>query len=109
MYRRFLIFSTLGSLALCLLAVVVYNLTPIHDRLAWRVDTFRVQISRFLNPPEEVIFVPQEQVDAIVAATLTAMAPSASQTPTLPAAPRRARRAGDAAPGRARLPRMTGR
>jgi tetratricopeptide (TPR) repeat protein len=39
----------------------------------------RVAIKRYLNPPEEVVFVPQEQVDAIVSATLTAQAP----TPTL--------------------------
>jgi tetratricopeptide (TPR) repeat protein len=41
-----------------------------------------VQINRALNPPEEVIFVPQEQVDAIVDATLTAMAPTAGVTST---------------------------
>ena len=81
MYRRYLLFSLLGIITLCLLAVVAYNLPPIHDRLAWRVDNVRVQISRFLNPPEEVVFVPQEQVDAIVNATLTALAPTA----TLPA------------------------
>jgi tetratricopeptide (TPR) repeat protein len=81
MYRRYLIFSLLGVLALCLLTVVAYNLPPIHDRLAWRVDNLRVQISRFLNPPEEVVFVPQEQVDAIVNATMTALASTATSTP----------------------------
>src|SRR5688572_33376649 len=81
MYRRYLIFSILGVVGLCLLAVLAYNLPPIHDRLAWRVDNLRVQINRALNPPEEVVFVPQEQVDAIVAATLTAMAPTSTATP----------------------------
>ncbi len=81
MHRRYLIFSISGIVALCLLAVLAYNLPPIHDRLAWRVDNLRVQINRFLNPPEEVVFVPQEQVDAIVAATLTAMAPTSTATP----------------------------
>jgi hypothetical protein len=69
---------------LCLLSVIIYNLPPVHDRLAWRVDTLRVQVKRFFNPPEQVVFVPQEQVDAIVQGTLTAMALSSS--PTLPAA-----------------------
>src|SRR5512139_2586920 len=68
----------------CLLSVLFYNLPPVHDRLAWRVDNFRVQVKRYFNPPEQVVFVPQEQVDAIVNATLTAMAPTFS--PTLPAA-----------------------
>jgi hypothetical protein len=62
---------------------LVYNLPPIHDRLAWRVDNLRVAIKRFLNPPEQVVFIPQEQVDAIVDATLTAMAPTPTQTSVL--------------------------
>jgi hypothetical protein len=82
MYRRYLIFAVLGMVGLCLLAAVAYNLPPIHDRLAWRVDNLRVQINRAINPPEEVVFVPQEQVDAIVNATLTAMAPTAGATST---------------------------
>ncbi len=65
---------------MCLLTALIYNLPPIHDRLAWRVDTLRVQVKRFFNPPEQVVFVPQEQVDAIVQATLTAMAPPPSAT-----------------------------
>jgi tetratricopeptide (TPR) repeat protein len=63
--------------------MTAYNLPPIHDRLAWRVDNLRVAIRRYINPPEEVVFVPQEQVDAIVNATLTAQA---AATPTLPPA-----------------------
>jgi hypothetical protein len=52
----------------------VYNLPPVHERLAWRVDNLRVAVRRYFNPPEEVVFVPQEQVQAIVDATLTSMA-----------------------------------
>jgi tetratricopeptide (TPR) repeat protein len=65
---------------LCLFSVLVYNLPPVHDRLAWRVDTLRVQVKRYFNPPEEVVFVPQEQVDAIVNATLTALVPTPAPT-----------------------------
>jgi len=68
-------------IALCLLAGVVYNLPPIHDRLAWRVDNLRVGLKRYFNPPEQAVFVPQEQVDAIVNATLTAMALTPTETP----------------------------
>jgi tetratricopeptide (TPR) repeat protein len=71
----------------CLLIFLVYNLPPVHDRLAWRVDNLIVQIRRTINPPEEVVFVPQEQVDAIVNATMTALAPTASATPALTETP----------------------
>jgi hypothetical protein len=44
------------------------------------VDNVRVAIKRFFNPPEEVVFTPQQQVDAlvdtIVQGTLTALAGS---------------------------------
>jgi tetratricopeptide (TPR) repeat protein len=80
MHRRYLIISISAFAALCLFAVVAYNLPPIHDRLAWRVDNLRAEIKRFFNPPEQVVFVPQEQVDAIVDATLTAMAPPSTAT-----------------------------
>jgi len=47
--------------------------------VAWRVDNLRVEVKRYFNPPEQVVFIPQEQVEAIVRATLTALA----LTPTL--------------------------
>jgi len=39
------------------------------------MDNLRVAIKRYFNPPEQVVFTPQEQVEAIVRATLTALAP----------------------------------
>ena len=44
------------------MAGLVYNLPPVHDRLAWRVDNLRVAIRRYFNPPEQVVFIPQDQV-----------------------------------------------
>ena len=69
---------------LILVGLLVYNIPFVHERLAWRVDNLRVRIQYMLNPPEEVVFVPEEAVDAIVNATLTALAPTATptQTPT---------------------------
>lgn len=92
MRRQPILFLTLGILGICLLAVIAYNLPPVHERLAWRVDNLRVQIRRSLKPPEQVVFVPQEQVDAIVKGTMTALAAQAlTQTPipaeTVTAAP----------------------
>lgn len=79
MPRKYIAISTSVIVVLCLLSAVIYQLPPVHDRLSRRVDNVRVQIRRFFNPPEEVIFVPQEQVDAIVHATLTAMAAGTPQ------------------------------
>jgi hypothetical protein len=72
---------------LCLLAVVFYNIPFIHERLAWRVDKWRTQIVYAINPPQEVEFVPQEQVALIVQATMTALARVASPTPTVSSSP----------------------
>ena len=63
--------------------VLLYNLPPIHDRLAWRVDGWITQVKYAINPPSKVVFVPQEQVAPIVAATLAALTPSATPT-TIP-------------------------
>jgi tetratricopeptide (TPR) repeat protein len=82
MLRRYIVIFSLAIVGICLLAGFAYNLPPIHDRLAWRVENMRVAIKRYLNPPEDVVFVPQEQVDAIISSTLTAQAPTT--TPTLP-------------------------
>ena len=70
-----------GGVTLCILSVFVYNLPPIHERLGWRMDNLLVQIKRSFNPPEEMVFTPQEQIDAIVQATLTAMVSPPTPTP----------------------------
>ena len=62
----------------------IYNLPPVHERLAWRVDELRTRIKYAFNPPEEAVFVPNEQVAPIVAATMLALTstPTASPAPT---------------------------
>jgi hypothetical protein len=89
MFKRFVIISLAVLPLLCMGAVLVYFLPPVNQRLAWRVDNLRVQVRRALNPPEQVVFVPQEQQDqiaAVVDATLSALTPSPTATaaPTLP-------------------------
>ena len=42
----------------CLLIAAAYNLPPVHDRLAWRVDELRARLKYALNPPEEAVFIP---------------------------------------------------
>jgi tetratricopeptide (TPR) repeat protein len=77
---------------LCVLALLVYNIPFVHSRLGWRIDNLRVRIQYAINPPEHVVFQPQEQavlenqVNSIVNATLTALAPTLTSTP-LPVTP----------------------
>ena len=89
MVKRLAIILIAGLPLVCLCAVFVYYLPPVNARLAWRVADLRVQVRRALNPPEQVVFVPQEQQDhiaAVVEATLRALTPSSAATasPTLP-------------------------
>ncbi len=59
-----------------LLAVIAYNLPPVHERLAWRVDNLRSQLLYLVNPPEKAIFVPKEPIGQMVQETLQALTPS---------------------------------
>lgn len=85
--RRLLQFS-LSLFALLILGGVLYQLPPIHDRVAWRVHEATVLIKGILSPPEKIAFVPaQQQIEAIVSATLQAVqTPTATPTftPTIP-------------------------
>jgi tetratricopeptide (TPR) repeat protein len=92
MRKRVLAIFILGIAFLCLFGAAAYNLPPIHERLSYRVDNLRVAVRRFLNPPEQVLFSPQEQqkqIEAIVQATMSAFVstPSATPLPVLTATP----------------------
>jgi len=78
--RKFLACAVfLGIPLLCLATVVLYNIPPINERLAWRVEALQAQVKYAINPPAEVVFVPSEQ-------GITPAAPVAfpTDTPTLP-------------------------
>lgn len=86
-------FSTKYLLAIplfILLAILVYNIPFVNNRLAWRLDNLRTRVQYLINPPQEVVFQPQEQaviedqVNTIVNATLTALAPTFTSTPFIP-------------------------
>jgi tetratricopeptide (TPR) repeat protein len=87
MRKRYAMIAVVSAILLCLTSVLVYNLPPVHERLAWRVDNLLVGVRRFFNPPAEVVFTPQEQAEVIVNATLTAptQPPPALLTPDTPA------------------------
>jgi hypothetical protein len=73
--------------ALCLCAVVVFFLPPVHDRLAWRIDEAVLRLRYTLNPPARQVFLPQEgqitpsaQAMELPTATFTPSAPTSTAT-----------------------------
>lgn len=69
-------------LVIILVCILVYFLPPVHSRLAWRLANLRSQVYYYFNPPQEVVFLPQEQqIEAIVQATLRAATQSAINLP----------------------------
>ncbi|MBN2388729.1 MAG: C39 family peptidase [Anaerolineales bacterium] len=70
-------------LACLVLALIIYNLPPVHDRLGWRVEEFWTDVRFFFNPPDEALFVPTQQTgaDAINTPALTTLEPTATHTP----------------------------
>lgn len=61
-----------------LIAAFVYNLPPVNDRLAWRVDNLRTQIKYALNPPEQSVFVPRGESLATPVVQILTSTPSAT-------------------------------
>jgi len=77
----------LSTLIVILICVFIYYLPPVHDRLAWRVDEQILRIRYQINPPQEVVFVPQEQKTSLPTPTNT---PSQTPTPSATPAPTQA-------------------
>jgi Peptidase_C39 like family len=90
MHPRFSRRYLLAIPALIILTVLAYNIPFVHSKLAWRVDNLRIRLQYAINPPEKVVFLPQEQelienqVNAMVNATLTAVAPTPTPTVVIP-------------------------
>jgi hypothetical protein len=80
----------IGIPALIVIAIGLYFLPPIHDRLAWRADDLRARVIYFINPPDKAIFVPaqlaqQDIIETVVESTMqvyaTQQAISQTMTP----------------------------
>jgi tetratricopeptide (TPR) repeat protein len=81
--RKSALFLAIGIPLALLVAVLIYNLPPVHERLAWRVEALRSQIQYALNPPEQVVFVPQAtslEPPAASPSPLPTIAPTATTT-----------------------------
>lgn len=67
--------------ALLILAVGIYYLPPVHERLAWRMEDLLLRIQYQLNPPAQEVFVPQESgLEAPQASATPGVLPSATAT-----------------------------
>ncbi len=71
-----------------LLAILVYQVPAVKNRLSPRIDDFRARLKYALNPPDEAIFVPGEANTTVATATLapspTLMPPTATPLPDIP-------------------------
>ncbi|MFP3854747.1 MAG: C39 family peptidase, partial [Anaerolineales bacterium] len=67
---------------LLLLAMLLYQLPFVQDRLGWRISALRADIRYALSPPEQAVFTPNPTLAAVVNTTLAAMTPSPVPTAT---------------------------
>jgi tetratricopeptide (TPR) repeat protein len=72
----------LGLAALVSLAVGLYFVPSIHEKLAWRVKNLRANIIYFFNPPQEVTFQPGGQVVPTPTAGVSTPAPASTVSAT---------------------------
>jgi hypothetical protein len=74
----------LGLAALIVLAVALYFVPPIHEKLAWRLDNLRLSVIYFFDPPQKVTFHPTEQLlpTPSLDQPLATVTPAPTQLPT---------------------------
>jgi hypothetical protein len=82
--RKSLLLAIIAIPLICLISIGIYNLPPVESRLAPRLDQVRTRIAYALNPPEEAVFVPQEQSTEVITSSPT---PSPTFTPTVTPTP----------------------
>src|SRR5690349_17860267 len=69
------------------LIIGLYYIPPIHSRLAWRLDSLRTQIKYMINPPDQAVFQPSQQVQVNLAVTKMIQTLQASLTPQVASTP----------------------
>ena len=60
------------SIILLLSAFAIYNLPPVQERFGWRVAELAARLKYAISPPEEVVFVPQQEAKLSTKAALPA-------------------------------------
>ena len=69
--RKTLLLAIIAIPILCLISIGIYNLPPVESRLAPRIDQVRTRIVYALNPPDEAVFIPQEQSTEVILSSPT--------------------------------------
>ena len=85
--RKFVLALAILIPLACLIAVIGYNLPPIHERLAWRVDEWQSRLKYAIDPPEKAVFIPKDQKSTnIPALSEPTASPTirSTATPTVP-------------------------
>jgi hypothetical protein len=83
----------LSVAGLVIIGILAYQIPYVNQRLVWRIDNWKAQIKYAFSPPEEEVFVPggqEEEVSAIVEATLAALNPTQTPTPSVTPTPQEA-------------------
>jgi hypothetical protein len=63
-------FNRIWAIPVSLLLIVgIYYVPPVHDRLAWRLESARTQIKYLINPPDQAVFLPTQQAQINLAVT----------------------------------------
>ena len=88
MSKRFLLAAVLSCLLICLAAFALYRLPVINEPLGWRIEGLQTQLQRYLNPPEQQVFIPKGQASLSTASTelVNPAASDAPEEPSMPAA-----------------------
>ena len=79
--RKTVIVLAISIPVLCLLGALLFNLPIIQEKIGWRIEALRADIKYALDPPEQVVFVPEGST-VTEAVTLPTTAPP-SPTPTI--------------------------
>lgn len=82
-------FSRIWAVPVSLLLIIgLYYIPPIHDRLAWRLDSLRTQIKYLVKPPDEAVFQPTQQAQIELAVTQMMLTLEATLMPQETSTPR---------------------
>ena len=73
--RRIFFTALIVIPVLCLLSIGVYNIPAVESRISPRIDQLRTRIVYAINPPEEAVFIPQEQEEQVDLPTRTVTLP----------------------------------
>lgn len=86
MRKRYVVLFSIGIVFVCLLGLFFVLYPPVREGVTWRLANLEAQLRRAINPPEEIVFIPEEgsspdALATIVKGTLDVLVPSS--TPAL--------------------------